>query len=266
MNGKKYFRGLCIAFLLVLAGHATAADDVAVYSEAGKKLAALVAKAEKADDAKLLQTEETNQLVTVLSDEQRFLQKRNYSKDQLGDVLQLCGTSNKAVMSLALFHLKGSIDPKANQKVIAQQVAALMEKNVKRFGRYLEHLQPFMIRCMARQVSPMSDFMASLAPQEMTAVRRKGLEQARNGFAQLIIGVLKNSNDARYNKTYRLAIIKALAESAPELVSTLPIKMRSRIQSVATAGSDSVSADFTPYMKQIYQALDSKECKGLCAI
>lgn len=266
MNGKKYFRGLCSAFLLVLAGHAIAADDVAVYSEAGKKLAALVAKAEKGDDAKLLQTEETNQLVTVLSDEKRFLQKEPYSKDQLNSLLQICGASNKAVMSLALFHLKGSVDPKADQKVIARQVAALMEKNVKRFGRYLEHLQPFMILCMAKQVSPMSDFMASLAPQEMTAVRRKGLEQYRNGLTQLITGALKNSNDARYDKAYRLAIVKALAEAAPDLISALSVKMRERIRTLAATNSDSGSADMKPYLERIYQALDNKECKELCAI
>lgn len=266
MNGQKYFRELCISFLLVFAGHAAAADDVAAYSEAGKKMQALVAQAENADDAKMLQTDEMNQLVTVLSDEKRFLHAEPYSKDHLGDLLQLCGTSNKAVMSLALFHLKGSIDPKADRKVIAQQVTALMEKNVQTFGRHLERLQPFMIRCTAKQVKPMSEFMASLAPEEMTSVRRKGLQQARNGFAQLLVGVVKNSNDTKFDKTYRLAIVKALAESAPELISTLPVEMRGRIQKVATANSDSVTADFKPYMEQIYHALDNKECEGLCAI
>lgn len=266
MNGQKYFSWLCITFLLVFTGLTTAADNLAAYSQAGKTLAVLVAKAEKADDAKLLQTEEVDQLVTVLSDEQRFLQKGSYSKDQLGNLLQLCGMSNKAVMSLALFRLKGSIEPKADRKVIAQQAAALMENNAITFGRHLAQLQPFMIRCMARQVSPMSEFMAALDPQEMTPIRRQGLEQARNGFVQLMTGVLKNSNDLKYDKTYRIAIVKALTEAAPDLISTLPLEMRSRVRTLATANRDSMSADIKPYLDRIYQALDNKECIGLCAI
>lgn len=266
MSSRRYLQMLSMFLVLAVPGYAIAADDLAAYRDAGNKMASLVAQAEKANNGKMLQTKEVDQLVAVLSDEKRFLKSAPYSKDQLKDLLQLCSVTNKALMSLALFHIKGSIDPKADRKVIVAQVSALMQKNTQSFSRHLQRLQPFMIRCTAKQVKPLSEFMASLPPEQLTPVRRKGLQRARVGFMQMFVGVVKNSGDKSLDKAYRLAIVRALAESAPDLISTLPLTARARLKSIATASRDSVPAGFESYMKQIYKALDNNVCEGLCAI
>lgn len=266
MNRQNYFQVVLLLFLSLPAAFAESNDNLAAYREAGSKFVSLVAEAERGAKAKQLQTEEVDQLVVVLSDEKRFLKAERYTAKELESLLELCGVSNKAVMSLALFTLKEHIDPKADPQIIAVQVATLMQKNSESFGRQLRHLQPFSIRCAAKQVSPMAEFVGSLTPAQFTDVRRKGLQQARTGLAQLFVGVIQSLANPNNDEAYRLALVQALAESAPSLVSALPVAVRLQIRSIVSPVGESSPPRFRPYVQKIYKALDDRTCDGLCSI
>ncbi|MES9969861.1 MAG: hypothetical protein ABW092_07475 [Candidatus Thiodiazotropha sp.] len=261
------FNKLIVTFVIFFWWSSLSAnDDLSRYLENSQKLAALVAEAAQKHDTDLLHNNTMNALVEALSDEKRFLQTKTYSKDNLGDLIQICSLSNQAVMSLVLFDLKSHIDPKADREKATTQTISLMQSNIRSFTNQLLYLQPFTIRCMAKQSKPMSDFVSSLTTEQMTPVRIQGLRKAQRGTAQLIIGGLQSSADATYDEAYRLAMAKALAESASELVSILPLKMRASIQSITSEHSKSIPATIKDYMNSLSEALDDRTCDGLCAI
>ncbi len=266
MINRKPFRALTLISCLLMSGYANARTEFAAYSDAGDKLVSLVKKAEQEHNGKSLQTQEVDQLVVVLSDEKRFLQSTAYSKDQLQTITQLCAVSSKVVMSFMLFDLKSHIDPKADSKTVAIKAAAVMEENMRAFQGLLMHLQPFTIRCLGKQVDPINEFMAALPPEQMTAVRRNGVSQMKNGTAQMFAGALKNASDTSFDEAYRLALLKALAEAAPKLASTLGVTTRAQIKAASLPADEAVPAEFKPYLDEISKVLDGKACEGLCAI
>jgi hypothetical protein len=241
-------------------------DDLTAYREASSKFAALVAGAELGKKQQQLQTKEVSLLISLLSDEKRFLRSQPYAVKDLGNLLELCGMANKAVMSLALFDLKAHVDPKGDPKTVAGQVVVLMQKNSETFWPQLRHLHPFLIKCMAKEVPPMTEFTVSLTPEQFTEVRRKGLEQARTGLVELFVGVLQSVGNPNYDERYRAALVQALAESAPSLASALPISARRQIRSIADAAGKSSPPIFGTYLETIRRTLDDTTCKGLCAL
>lgn len=266
MNCQNYFQVVFLLFLSLPAAFANSNDNLAAYREAGSKFASLVAEAERGAKEKQLQTEEVDRLVAVLSDEKRFLKSEQYKVQELEGLLDLCDISNKAVMSLALFNLKEHIDPKADPQIIAAKVTALAQKNSESFSHQLRYLQPFSIRCAAKEVPPLAEFVGSLTPAQFTDVRRKGLQQARTGLAQLFVGVIHSLGNTNNDEAYRLAIVQALAESAPSLVSALPVAVRLQIRSIVSPVGESSPPRFRQYVQKIYKALDDRTCDGLCSI
>lgn len=241
-------------------------NDLAAYREAGSKLMSLVAEAERAPEKKGLESEEIDQLVALLSNEMRFLGTKPHSAKDLENLLELCDTANRTVMSLAMFALKGHVDPTASPQKIASQVAELMNKNVETFGRHLRYLQPFSIRCLARQVPAMTDFVTSLPPALFTDVRRKGLEKFRAGLAHVFVDVVASLGNPNCDEAYRLALLESLADSAPSFISTLPVPVRFQIRSLISPSPGTSKPVFGIGLLKIYHALEDKTCSGLCSI
>jgi hypothetical protein len=243
---------------------AIAADSgsVAEYRNASSRFAALVAAAEATNNGAQLQTGEAQRLVSLLSDEKRFLKAEPYGVKDLGDLVDLCAMSNKAVTSLALFGLKTGVD----RHTLTNEIAALLEQNIRNFAGQLRQLQPFLIRCFGREVSPMTEFTLSLTPQQFTDVRRQGLEQVRNGIGNMFTGALQAVGDSKYDQSYRLAMIRALAEAAPSLVQVTQMPKRRELHTLADGASKDLSPLFRPYLDTIRRALENDTCKGLCSL
>ncbi|MDB6157855.1 MAG: hypothetical protein JWO04_1561 [Gammaproteobacteria bacterium] len=196
-------RALWPGLLLLLALPAVAVeggDELGAYREASSRFGALVAAAELKKTRQQLQTEEATLLISELSDEKRFLKSESYAVSELGNLVELCGMANKAVMSLALFDLKSHLDPKGNPQALTRQTIALMQQNAEAFGPQLRHLHPFLIRCLAKEVPPITEFMLSLKPEQFTGERRKGLEQVRTGMVELFVGALQSVSNPSYDE------------------------------------------------------------------
>jgi hypothetical protein len=241
-------------------------NELTSYREASSRFASLVAAAELRKTPQQLQSKEVTLLVAGLSDEKRFLKSDPYAVSELGYLVEVCGMANKAVMSLALFDLKTHLDPKGSPQAIARQTIDLMQKNAAAFGSQLGHLQPFLIRCTAKEVRPLTEFTLSLQPEQFTDVRRKGLDQVRAGMVELFLGVLQSVSNPDYDEKYRTALVQSLAESAPSLVPALPISTRHQMQSTADAVMKDSPSRFGVYLEAIRVALRDTTCKGLCAL
>lgn len=266
MNRQNYFRTGLLLALSLSAASAQNSNDVAAYREAGSKFASIVAEAERGAGAKRLQTEEVDGLVAVLSDEKRFLKAERYSVSELNGLVDLCGVSNRAAMSLVFFALKKHIDPKADPQKIAIQLAALVQKNSESFSRHLSYLQPVSIRCVAKVVPPMTELVSSLTPAQFSDVRRAGLQQFRTGVAQLFVGTIQSLGNASNDEAYRLTLAQTLAESAPTLISALPVAVRLQIRSIVSQAGESSLPRFAEYLQTVYKALDDRRCNELCNI
>jgi len=167
-------------------------------------------------------------------------------------------------MLYALFDLGNAIDRKADATRIALQVAQLMERNVVRFQDELQSLQPFLVRCLAKGISLLTDSIASLAPAELTDVRRAAVEGTRQGAFAVCYGLLLTANHRALEEPYKEAVLSAMADTAAQYASILQPTMRRQLADVAASMSALVHDRPRGYIERILRAMNDTRCEGLC--
>jgi len=240
--------------------------DLVAYKDAGARLMALIEAAQEKGEISRLKTPEVVALVRSVSEESKVLRTNSYAASELGTLLDICDVANRASVSLMLFGLKAHLSPGANEQQMQAQMVALMTSNTVAFQDELKELQPFLLRCLAKEVRPMSQFVASLKPAEFTDVRRQGLTQARSGMLQIYAGALQATTDARYSNEYRLALLAALAESSDSLASVIELPVRRQLHETARVAAAKAAAPYRRHLDRIAGSLSSEVCDGLCAI
>jgi len=254
------------AFLLLVTRLSVVAHahDPAAYLRAGEELEALFAQAAKDGRAPRLADRNVATLIRVLSDSKRYLDDTTYEGKDILLLSDVCGKANAAVMSYGLFDHANAIDRKADPTRQAQQVFQLMERNVIRFQDELQHLQPFLVRCMAKAIPLLGDFIASLPPAELTDVRRAGVRGTRQGAFVAYYGVLLAANSRALKESYKEAVLSAMADTAAHYASILQPPMRRQVADVAASMSAGVQGRLRGYVEQILQAMSETRCEGLC--
>lgn len=126
-------------------------------------------------------------------------------------------------------------------------------------------LQPFHIRCMGLGMPLLEHFIRALPPDQMTPVRRDGLTKMRNGYEQLLTGMLLNIGDTRFAFSYRGAVAEAVAEASPALASVLSLSQRARLLAVVQKSEATMPREFKTSRERIQLALQNPKCSGLCA-
>jgi hypothetical protein len=242
---------------------APAANDLAAHKDAGTRLVTLI---EAADKTSQLKTPQVTALVKRVSDDARMLRQASYTVADLGVIDDVCGTANKASVSFMLFGLKSQVNPADPQQQAQQKLIALMNQNTVVFQDELEKLQPFLLRCLAREIPLATQFVASLKPEELTPVRIQGLMGIRSGLLQVYSGVLQAANDTRFREDYRTAMLSVLAETSARFASVMDLSLRRRLLDAAQAAASKASDPYKPYLTRIATGLSSESCDGLCAV
>jgi hypothetical protein len=212
------------------------ANGPAGYLRASQEFQELVAQAAKEGRMPRLVDRNAADLILVLSDSNRYLDETTYEvKDllQLGDV---CGKANAAVMSYVLFDHGNAIDRKADPTRKALQVAQLMERNVVRFQDELQHLQPFLVRCLAKGIRAFAAYY----------------------------GFLLAANNRALNEPYKEAVLSAMADTAAQFASILQPTTRRQVADVAASTSAVVHGRLRGYIERILRAMNDTRCEGLC--
>jgi hypothetical protein len=199
--------------------------ELGAYKEAGKSLASLISSAETGAKLRDLRGPELARLVDAIADE-RILGSAPYRASELGTIMDICDVANKASMSLIMFHLKAHVDPKRTPPEIASAITPLVKNNSLEFQDELAKLQPFVFRCLAREVAPLTEFVHGLKPQELTDARRQGLAQARSGLLELFRGALGAATDPSFRHDCRFAFLRA---GSPALRKVPAMRRRIRI-------------------------------------
>ncbi len=255
-----------VLVLVLISSAATAAESFAVrpYREANARFLELLAAGE-GGVAKDLRTPEFARLVTLMSDEQRFLRAKQFTQADMQDVMDLCDMANRNDMSLLLFGVKSRIDPKWSDAEKLRKLTPLIERNSIEFQPELTTLQPFHIRCMGLGMPLLEDFIRALPPDQMTPVRRDGLTKMRNGYTEMMTGMLMNIGDTRLSTSYRAAVAEAMADASPALASVLNLSQRARLLGIVQKTEPTMPREFKTSRERIERALQNPKCSVLCA-
>ena len=241
-------------------------SDLAAYNNAGARLMALIDAAQRNGEISQLKTPEALSLVRSVSDERKVLRTGTYTASELGSLLDICDVANKASVSLMLFGLKAHVIPGLDQQKMQAQIVALTARNVLTFQDQLRELQPFLLRCLSKEIRPMSEFVASLKPAEFTNVRRQGLIQARSGLLQMYAGALQAATDTRYSEKYRLGLLAAMAENSDSFASAIELPVRKQLHEAVRIAATKATGSYKLHLDRIAGSLSNEACDGLCAI
>jgi hypothetical protein len=267
----KTFRVVAHAHAVILLWSVTAqcapgANELAAYKDAGARLGVLIASAQDARDRQQLKTPEVMSLVRTISDEERILGTGAYSMAELDTLMEICEVANKAVVSLALFDLKSQLDPKGTPEQTQAAAIPLMTRNIVAFQDELKEIQPFLFRCLARQIPPMTQFIASLKPAEFTDIRRQGLRGARSGLMKVYFGAIRAGTESGIRDDYRNAVLTSLAETADAFASIVEVPARRKMQEAMLEAAAKATGEQKLYLTRIATAFGGEQCDGLCAI
>lgn len=253
----------CIFLASASALAAPNAADVQAYNDAGAQLSTLIAQAEAVGGPKALHTAKEMDLVRRFADEDRMLGEPVGDLAAIGDI---CGLANRISVSLMLFGAKARIDPHATPEQTTAVLVPLMQENSLQFQGELEEVQPFVLRCMAKQIPALESFVAGLKPDQMTDVRRDGLSKMRSGLLGVFTGTFNAVPDQRYQASYRLALATALDESAGEFVKLTQVPARKPIADGAAQVAVSMPSPYKEHLQSIASAFGNQACGALCSV
>lgn len=258
------------AMLLMVVSLSPAFADVpaiSAYLEASSKFDQMVATATAKTPPRMprITTPAVATVIATLSDAERFLVKPQFGVEDQGTLLDICDRANKAVMVYMLFDLKNHVDTSAGPLTNANSMVAVMNRNIHTFQAELSHLQPFVVRCNAKGIPLMAEFQSRLKPEEMTDVRRAGLQRARMGGFATVLGSVQAVSDGSLNESYRIALLHAVAENARQFASFLPVASRQQIVAFTLAAQRTAPAGALTDLSIILESMSSTECAQICS-
>ena len=241
-------------------------EDLAAHKVAGERLVLWIRTAQKNRDYSLLKTPETVGLIKEVSDAARILRTGAYKPAEIQSLLDTCAHATMASVLLVGVNPTAQLTPPAAEQHEQAETVAAMDRNAVLYQDELKQLQPFMVRCMAKVIPPLTAFTASLKPEELTDVRRQGIVMIRSGLMQVYPGVLQMVVDPRYRNDFKTALLEALAETSVHFATVMQLPERQRLHdSIAAAAARATSAQQI-HLTRIAHALSADTCEGLCAV
>lgn len=245
---------------------AIGSTDVALYRQTSERLLALIEAAQADGDPSRLRTKEVLALVGSVSSDSAVLESSVSGEFELEMLTEICGLANKMSVTLLFFGAKAHISSVATQEQMQTELLSLMTRNTLDFQDHLKELQPFLLRCLARKLPALSQFVAELRPDEITDVRRQGLAKLRSGMTQLIVGGIAAANDSRYSERYRLSLLEALAETSPVFAQSMEPAVRQQLHALTSAAASQAQRPYKRPLDQMERALGASSCNALCAL
>lgn len=244
------------------------AEVLREYREAASRFSSLVAEAEAGEKVAQLRSPEFKKLVEILSDEQTMLAASAEPENDVEADLELCGITNNAIVSLAIFDIRGNIPKTDDQQESMSNFKVMMSRNLLVFQDELKELQPFLIRCLAKAVSKVDRFLGSLDPDQLTDVRRRGVVKMRTGILMTYSSGLAIANDTgtAFRVDYRKVFLSVLAETAETYASMMPLPERKKIAEAAGLAVLSGDEQYQAYLISIARAFRSEGCSTICKI
>lgn len=209
-------------------------------------------------------------LITTWSDHRRFLDGHEFTPGEMNGLIEMCHTANQIHVAYALYDLNRRVDRSSQLPGVAKQTGDVIMQNTYAFQQELALIQPFLVRCMAKQLVPLASMLNGLTPQsraeQLTDTRLARMRGMLGGLSSNYVGMFALLRDEQLSAAYKLAMLEALADVATAAQAAMSLGVRKQVLTELTALDPAVKASFGKYLDQIALAMRNTTCDGLCAI
>ena len=266
MNHRK----LVVSCLAVLASFVAQAKDLSPYMAASRAFAEKASLAARQHAMPRLTDADAAPLITTLSDYRRFLDGHEFTPEEMNGLIEMCHTANQIYVAYALSDLDRRVDRSAQLPGVARQTGDVIMQNTYAFQQELALIQPFLLRCMAKQLAPLASMLTDLAPQsraeQLTDTRLARMRGMLGGLSTSYVGMFALLKDEQLSSAYKLAMLEALADVANAARAAMSLDVRKQVLAELAALDPAVKAPFGKYLDHIAAAMRNTACEGLCAI
>lgn len=247
-------RALVVAWLLALLfPGAVVAQSLDAHAEAGRAFDAI--RATLPDRMPRLAEPQDAAVLRVLGDAPRFLDAVRYGPDDLAVLSDLCDRDRTIITAYTGF--------RAQQQ--GQFVASVVVANMLEFQEELAVLQPFLARCIARQVPVAEGLLRQLGERQAAQLRLGGLKRSQAALLQLYAGIATCLSDARFGAAY-CGLLDVMAELAPVHARALPLASRAMVTRMLPAVEQVPAGPRRQAVQRIAEAMATDRCTTLCLL
>lgn len=267
VNKYKRYSVLFCSLLSFVAFSPAWANAFADYSASVQRFSQLQAQAAASHAVPTLSDPEAAKVLATLSNHRRFLDAQSFTDRDIQNLMGTCESANQVVQSYTLFDLGSSLNKTIKDPAEAARItAAVALRNIIKYQDEATPLFAFEMICLAKEIPLLERFAAKLAPTEFTAERRAGLTQARNGMFSVFFSMAQIPIDAAISLSNRRELITAMAEVAPSFARILDPATRRQAHDHLAAQVARVPMQFAEQYRQLIDALNVKDCEGLCRL
>lgn len=229
-----------------------AAQDTGAYVQASQEFDAL--RAAHPERLPRLADADAAPVLRTLADAPRFLPAKGSA--DLAAVSDLCDRAQSAVVAYLSF---GALQQ-------GQLVPAVMSDNAAAYQDELALLQPFLARCVARQVPLAEATLRQLDPRTAAQLRLGGLRRGQAAILQLYASLATGLADPRVQARSMDALLDALADTAPAHARALALDARAAPRELAAAQVAQAAPARQAAWRRIASAMADTGCEALCAL
>ena len=233
---------------------AASAAALGAHAEAGRAFDAL--RAAQPGRMPRLAEPEAGSVLRVLGDAPRFLDDVGYTPAELGVLSDLCDRDKAAITAYISF---GAVQPGGGID------AAVVVRNVLEFQDELAVLQPFLARCIARQVPVAEAMLRQMGERQASQLRLGGLKRSQASLLQLYAGVATCLADTRFGPAY-CSLLGLMAELAPVHARALPLASRTIAVRLLEPPQQLSAGPQREAVQRIVEAMRDDRCIGLCLL
>jgi hypothetical protein len=180
----------------------------------------------------------------------------------VGDINMIdgvCGRLNAVMQRYVLFDVAAILARK--EKTLEEVVAS----NAVKFEPEFFVFMPAVVKCNAVMMPTLEAFWTNLPTKDRTSIRVEGIQRARVGMSQSLLGLALMSGESQYTTANQTLAIQTVATAAPAYARILPLSNR---QSLLTTikGVAGIAHRFPAELATIEQALSDRECIALCVV
>ncbi len=194
-------------------------------------------------------------VLRLLGDSARFVDDVRYTPEDLAALSQVCDRTRAAITAYTSFN--------AVQQGVAD--AKVVVQNVVDYQDELAVLQPFVARCIARQVLLAEAMLQKLGAAQTSQLRLGGLKRAQNSLLQLYAGVASCFADPRFGPSY-CALLDTMSELARVHARGLPLVSRAFALRMLPPPAQLATGPQREALQRIVDALGGIRCTGLCLL
>ncbi|QEI07074.1 hypothetical protein FXN63_15425 [Pigmentiphaga aceris] len=261
------YKRLIISSALALASFSVQAQSLSDYLADSQTLGKKLDIAMKQGGMPRLSDPDAGPLIKRLSDHRQFLDGRTFTQAQLGDLISVCHSANQISVAYALFDLDRRIDRKSQLPEVGHQAAAVMMQNTYTFQEELALIQPFLVRCMSKQLAPLLEMVEAISPEARARDPRMAkLRNMLDGIASNYTSLFEVMHDDRLSPAYKEAMLAALSDVADTVQAAMPVSARQQVLTEMDALDPAAKAPFAKHFDRIDVAMRKTVCEGLCAV